>query len=308
MTKLRAIIASRRQFLCWAGLFLAGCDAPPAPVLSYHALPAKQARTVYYFAVHPLHNPGKLIEAYQPLIEDLNRQLPEVEFRLEASRDYAAYEQKIRDRQPAFLLPNPWQTLQAQKVGYRVLAEAGERQDFRGIFIVRRDSPLRQPRDLAGKRIAYPSPTALAAAIMPQTFLHQAGVSVTRDLVNLYVGSQESAIMHAYLGSADIAATWPPPWRQFQRDFPQEAAQMKVLWETPPLINNSVMVRDDIPAGLASQVQQRLVELANDARGQAVLAAMQTARFTAADDAAYALVADYVARFEREVRPVEMQP
>ncbi len=308
MTKPCTAACSRRQLLGLAALLLVGCDAPPAPDLAYRAQPAAQARPVYYFAVHPLHNPAKLIEAYQPLIEMLNRQLPEVEFRLEASRDYATYEQKFRDRQPAFLLPNPWQTLQAQQVGYRVLAEAGERGDFRGIFIVRRDSPLRQPRDLIGKRIAYPSPTALAAAIMPQTFLHQAGVSVTRDLVNLYVGSQESAIMHAYLGSADIAATWPPPWRQFQRDFPQEAAQMKVLWETPPLINNSVMVRDDVPVELASQVQQSLIELGNDPAGESVLAAMQTARFSAADDTAYALVADYVARFEREVRPVEMLP
>ncbi|MDD2884655.1 MAG: PhnD/SsuA/transferrin family substrate-binding protein [Dechloromonas sp.] len=296
----------RRQLLkCGLLLLGAGCDAPPRHVLSYQATPEQDQRPVFEFAVHPLHNPGKLIEAYQPLIAHLNQQLPDIEFRLEASRDYAAYEQKIRDRRPAFLLPNPWQTLLAQKFGYHVLAEAGDRADFRGIFIVRRDSQVRQPGDLDDRTIAYPSPTALAAAIMPQFFLHQHGLSVTRDVRNIYVGSQESAIMNVFLGQADAGATWPPPWRQFQLDHPEKAAQLKVIWETPPLINNSVMVRDDVPAKIFSKVQQLLIDLTHHPAGSQVLAPMQTAGFAAADDSTYAIVADYVARFEREVRPVE---
>lgn len=70
-------------------------------------------------------------------------------------------------------MPNPWQTIQAQKVGYKVLAMWGKAQDFKGIFIVREKSTVKVPADLRGKAVSYPSPTALAAAIMPQYFLHQ---------------------------------------------------------------------------------------------------------------------------------------
>ena len=154
------------------------------------------------------------------------------------------------------LLPNPWQTLEAMKVGYHVIAMAGDAEDFKGIFIVRKDSGIKTPADLRGKVVSYPSPTALAACIMPQYFLHRNGIDVNRDIENAYVGSQESSIMNAYLGKSAAGATWPPPWRLFQQDHPAEAAQLKVIWETPSLLNNSVMVRDDVPAAVGRRVRR----------------------------------------------------
>lgn len=273
----------------------------------YGAAPPASDKPLYRLAVHPLHNPAKLMQSYQPLIEHLNNQIPEAHFELEASRDYAAFEEKYRARQPDFLLPNPWQTLQAIKANYRVIAMAGDAEDFKGIFIVRRDSNIRTPADLKGKAISYPSPTALAACIMPQYFLHQHGIDIKLDIDNRYVGSQESSIMNAYMGDTAAGATWPPPWRAFQKDHPKEAAELMIAFETPPLMNNSVMARNDLPSSLATRVQQILIQLHETPAGQGILANMETARFHAADNASYQPVADYVARFEREVRPVEQR-
>ena len=221
------------------------------------------------------------------------------------SSDLASFEQKYRGRKPDFLLPNPWQTLQAQKKGYHVIAMSGEAQDFKGIFLVRRDSGIKTPSDLKGRVVSYPSRTALAAAIMPQYFLHTHGINIQHDIENSYVGSQESAIMHVYLGKSAAGATWPPPWRLFQQEHPAEAAQLMLIWETPPLINNSVMVRDDVPSTVRESLTQALLELTRTPQGRAILQGMETARFTPANDASYAPVADYIKRFEKEVRPVE---
>lgn len=290
-----------------AVLMLAGCErtAPVPEGPRYSQAAPQSGQPVYRLAVHPLHNPQRLAEAYQPLIDHLNRQIDGARFELEASRDYQAYEAKFRAREPAFLLPNPWQSLEAMKVGYQVLAMAGDAQDFKGIFVVRKDSAVRRPADLRGKIVSYPSPTALAASILPQYFLHSRGINVTREIDNRYVGSQESAIMNAYLKKSDAAATWPPPWRLFQRSHPQEAAQMQVIWETPPLLNNSVMARDDVPPALRERVRQVLLALQREPQGEAILAAMEIARFHPADDASYEPVRAFIARFEREVRPVE---
>lgn len=291
-------------------LLLGGCEPPPADKpLQYSPAPAGMSAPLYRFAVHPLHNPQLLAEAYQPLVDHLNQQLIkariEAKIELEASRDYQAYEEKFRARSPDILLPNPWQTLQAMKVGYRVIAMAGDADDFKGIFIVRKDSGIKTPADLKGKTVSYPSPTALAACIMPQYYLHKNGIDLNRDIQNAYVGSQESSIMNAYLGQSAAGATWPPPWRLFQRDHPAEAAQLEVIWETPPLMNNSVMLRDDVPVTVGEVIRKSLVDLPQTPAGQKILAGMSTARFHAADDASYAKVRDYIATFERAVRPVE---
>ncbi|MDP2809329.1 MAG: PhnD/SsuA/transferrin family substrate-binding protein [Rhodocyclaceae bacterium] len=295
-------------------VLLTGCERGPEPTVGprYGAAPV-DGLPLYRLAVHPLHNPAKLIQAYQPLVDHLNRHIPEARFELEASRDYAAYEAKFRAEgaeaaaKPELLLPNPWQTLQAMKVGYQVIAMAGDAEDFKGLFIVRKDSPIRIPADLKGKAVAYPAATALAACIMPQWFLHQNGIDVNRDIENRYVGSQESSILNALSGGAAIAATWPPPWRAFQKDHPVEAAQLKVIWETPPLLNNSVMVREDVPAPIGERVSALLLGLHETAEGRAILAGMETARFHPATDASYAPVREFVARFERDVRPVEQK-
>ncbi|MDH5423961.1 MAG: phosphate/phosphite/phosphonate ABC transporter substrate-binding protein [Gammaproteobacteria bacterium] len=265
------------------------------------------SKPVYRFAIHPLHNPRKLTEVYQPLINQLNAKIPSVHFQVEASRDYQAYEMKFRAREAEFLLPNPWQTLEAIKVGYSVIAMAGNAEDFKGIFVVRNDSGIKVPTDLKGKKVSCPSPTALAACIMPHQYLHNHGVNVQADIEKLYVGSQESSIMNTALGSVAAGATWPPPWRAFQKDHPEDAAKLKVIWETPHLLNNSVMVRKDVPANIRDQVKQILHDLHKTPAGQELLNGMETARFHPADDGTYDKVRQFVARFEKEVRPVEVK-
>lgn len=290
-------------------LLFTGCERHPAPQGPIYAdQPERPQVQVIRLAVHPLHNPARLLQAYQPLADYLNARLPGVRIEVEASRDYADFERKFRARAPQLILPNPWQTLEAMKVGYSVLAMVGEADDFRGLFIVRRDSPIQQVADLRGKSLAYPSPTALAACIMPQWYLHTQGLDVNRAVENHYVGSQESAIMNAYLGQTAVGVTWPPPWRAFAKAHPDKAAALKVLWQTPPLINNALMARDDLPAGLRERIAALLIGMHTQAEGRVILDGMETARFHAATNADYDVVRQFVARFESEVRKVEIPP
>lgn len=283
-----------------------GCSREPQDQpLQYAAAPAAPALPTYLFAIHPLHNPEKLAATYQPLVDLMNQRLQGARIELLATRDYSAYNARFRARSPALLLPNPWQTLQAMKVGYRVIAMAGDPNDFRGVLVTRRDSPIQKISDLKGKTVSYPAPTALAACIMPQYFLHRQGLDVNRDIVNAYVGSQESAILQVHLGKAAVAATWPPPWRMFQRDHPREAQELRVIWETPALVNNSVMLRDDVPRAVAEVIRDTLLHLGESPQGRAVLQGMSTSAFLPADDETYAPVRRFIAEFERDVRPVE---
>lgn len=292
-----------------AGLALGvvGCGpsetSRPGPV--YRDQPAPLSRPVCRWAVHPLHNPRKLFERYQPLVEWLNLKVPQVRWVLEASRDYPEYERKYRARAFEFILPNPWQTLDALKYGYHVMAMAGNPAQFKGILIVRRDSHFKSPLDLRGRTISYPAPTALAACMMPQSWLRSQGLDVMRETQSMFVGSHESAIMNAYLGRSAAGGTWPPPWRVFQNEHPKEAAELMLAWETPPLVNTSVMVRDDVSAVVRNATRQALLSLAETPEGPAMLLSLDVDRFHPAQDSTYDVVREYVARFERDIRPVE---
>lgn len=283
-----------------------GCNPQPkASGPKYSDVPSSQLIPNYHFAVHPLHNPTKLSVTYQPLMDYLNERIKTSKLILESSVDYADFEEKYSKRVPDFILPNPWQTIQAMELGYRVIAMAGLPEDFKGIFIVCRDSNIRYPSDLKGKAVSYPAPTALAACIMPQYFLHQHGIDVNVDIENRYVGSQESSIMNVYLGNTIAGATWPQPWRAFQKKFPAEAAQMKVIWETESLINNSVMVRDDVPAEVCELILKYLLSLDETKEGKTILSNIEAARFLPANNQDYQILKTYIEHFEKEVRKVE---
>jgi phosphonate transport system substrate-binding protein len=260
------------------------------------------------FAIHPLYNPVKLFRVYQPLINYLNEGLQgEAQISLESSTDYNAYLEKIRKHEIGMLLPNPWQTLIAIKEGYSVIAEAGISADFKGIFIIRKDSDINEPKDLIGKVVCYPSPTALAACIMPQYFLFQHGIDINKDISNSYVTSQESSILNVFLGNATAGATWPPPWRAFQKSHPMEAAELKIIWETESLINNSVMIKNEVAPKIRDRVQELLLGLSKTKSGEILLKEMETECFIKASNEDYNIVRNYINRFEQNVRKVEIK-
>jgi len=287
-------------------LLVAGCEqrAQERP-LQYSTAAVGDRTPVYRLVPHPLYNPQTISKIFQPLVDNLNHQLPGIHIEIEASRDYRAYEQKFRAREAEILMPNPWQTIEAMKVGYQVIAMWGDAKDFKGLIIVRKDAGIKTPDDLRGKVVSYPSPTAMAAAIMPQYFLHSQGIDINKDIQNKYVGSQESSIMNVYMGDSAAGGTWPPPWRLFQREHPDKAAELTVAWKTPSLVNNSVMVRDDVPPALRNEIRQAFLNLYRTPEGRTILSKMETSRFYAADDASYDAVRQYVTRFEKEVRLAE---
>lgn len=287
-------------------MMLSGCNQKKKESYpKYGDAPVSQRIPVYHFAIIALHNPAKLIQEYQPLIDYLNKKTAGARFVLEPSINYANFEKKYKDRTPEFLLPNPWQTLQAMKSGYNVIALAGDPKDFKGVFVVRNDSGIKNPSDLIGKAVSYPSPTALAACIIPQYFLHTHGININKDIKNRYVGSQESSIMNVYMKMTSAGATWPPSWRSFQKEHPKEASEMKVIWETDPLISISVMVRNNIPAPIREQVKKYLLELHETKWGKKILSATETSRFFPATDKDYDVARIYIERFEKEIRKVE---
>lgn len=289
-------------------LLLAGCQEKEnesyAP--AYSDRPPEIANTVYSFGVHPLHNPQRLFEVYQPMLDYINRHLEGHELRLEASRDYASYDKKLFSGQFHFALPNPYQTVVSAEKGYRIFGKMGDDENFRGIILVRKDNPVKTIMDLKGKVVSYPAPTALAATMMPQWYMHQHGLDINKDITNSYVGSQESSIMNVYLGKSAAASTWPPPWHAMIKKRPDIAKKVMVRWETEPLPNNGLVVREDVPPELLKKVSDIIFSLHTHKEGRKILEAMELSRYEVADDSTYDAVREFLRHFEEEVRPIRL--
>ena len=259
---------------------------------------------VYLFGVHPLHNPKRLFEVYQPLVDYINLNITDARLKLQASRNYPAYDERLFNGDFHFALPNPYQTVESTKYGYRIFGKMGDDNNFRGIILIRKDSGIEQVQDLKGEAVSYPAPTALAATMMPQWYLHTHGLDINVDIENHYVGSQESSIMNVYLGQTAAGSTWPPPWQAFAKERPDVAEALIVKWETKPLPNNGLVVRKDVPSELVDRIAELFFNLHTHGEGRRILEPMELSKFEFAEDSTYEPVREFLDRFEKEVRPL----
>ena len=285
-------------------IFLLACgreEVPQAPKYSEKP-PVEDKKTHYVFAVHPLYNPQLLHQKYQPLMQYLNTRIPGYEFALDTSNDYADFERKLKEGKPHFALPNPYHAALARDWGYQVIAKMGNDDVFRGIFLVRNESTIKEPVDLRGKVISYPAATALAATMMPQLYLQKHGLDVETEVQNNYVGTHNSSIMNAYLGQSAAGATWPVAWQAFQKANPKEAGELHVIWETPKLIQNAIIARTDLPSKLVDQVRHILTSLQETPDGREVLEGIDTASFVSANNQQFEVVIDFLKEFNAQVK------
>ncbi len=282
-----------------SALALAGCGQAELPVQwpAYGPQPAQTPTAEWSFAVHPLHNPVLLQQRYGPLVEWINVRLTGVQLRLEASRDYAHFEDKLRQGQPELALPNPYQVVRAQDWGYRVVAKVAGDDEFHGLVLRRKGwQPPPAGRPIT---VSCPARTALAACMLPLWQLHQEGLDARHPIEVREVGSQESSILNVAHGLVDLGLTWPPPWRLFQTQQPALAQGLEVAWRTPPLVNNGVVARADLDPRLVQAVVAALLDVAADEEGRRRLAQAGMAGFERADDSRYRPVQTFLQEYVR---------
>ncbi|MDH5517630.1 MAG: phosphate/phosphite/phosphonate ABC transporter substrate-binding protein [Gammaproteobacteria bacterium] len=260
--------------------------------------------TQYIFGVHPLHNPQRLHEVFSPLMTYLSQHVDNATFKLEASRNYASYNKKLYAGKFDFALPNPYQTVNAIKKGYKVFGKMADDHKFRGIILVRKDSQIQSISDLKGKVVSYPAPTALAATMMPQYYIQTHGLNVMKDIDNRYVGSQESSIMNVFFNHSAAAATWPFPWISLSRERPELAQQLEVKWQTETLPNNGLIVKPDVDQAVVDKVGFLLFRLHQNTEGKEILSRMELSAFEVANQDTYLPVSQFLEKFSREVRPL----
>lgn len=286
-----------------AAALLCGCErqAPEAGYApTFVAPPARPAIAEYRFGVVPMSNMRNIYDVFQPIVEHLNAGLPDARLVLEVARGLTEHQQRLSERSFAFALSNPYHTWRAaQRDGYRIFAKMGDDAAFRGIWVVRRDSGIETIADLKGKKISFPSRTALAATMMTQLQLKQHGIDPALDVEASYVGSPHASIMAVYQKGVAAGASWPLAWTAFQRTNPREARQLEVRFPTASLVNQGVVARDDVPPDLVRRVGRLMLAMNESEQGRALLSKVPVAGFEAAGAAQYDVVRVFMEQHQR---------
>lgn len=237
-------------------------------LLSLHGIAAAATPSPlprYSLGVVPQYDARQLHSVWQPLADALGRRLG-IELSFTGSPSIGAFEQAFMDGAYDFAYMNPYHALVAYRTqGYVPLARDTARA-LTGILVVRRDSDIHSLADLDGHRIAFPSPNALGAALIPRAEfarIHHLNIQPW------YVGNHDSVYLNVVLGQV---AAGGGVRRTLDEQPAQIRSALRIIYETQPVPAHPIVAHPRVPAELRRRMQAALLELGRSAEGRALLA------------------------------------
>lgn len=232
------------------------------PAARAAARPPEPPLTLGFF---PLVSTVALFKRFSPLKNYLSDQLGR-EVLLETAKDFPTFAQRTAERRYDIVITAPHFAVRAIDSGsYRIYTAVTK--DVQQLIVVRKDSPFRQPADLAGKTIATPPPGALMT-MMGKDYLQQLGLSGERQPVYLPFLSHNAANAAVIAGQADAAiASSNVIGKALERGAP-----LRIIGRGLQLPNMPTLVASDLPPELGARIQAVLVGMSDNEAGRTVLA------------------------------------
>jgi len=152
-------------------------------LFSHHAIAEEPC--AYSVGVVPQFDQRRIHSVWVPILQELSQKIG-CELSLVGSKSIAGFENEIKEGKFDFAYVNPVQVwLGHKKQGYVPLVRSSAKK-LKGILVVRKDDQIQGLKELEGEKIAFPSPIAIGATLLPQEELQAQGVGYVPQYVNTH--------------------------------------------------------------------------------------------------------------------------
>ncbi|MGE5578225.1 MAG: phosphate/phosphite/phosphonate ABC transporter substrate-binding protein [Syntrophothermus sp.] len=191
-----------------------------------------QAAEKLKIGILPQQDAVKTLKLFQPLADYLSAKVG-VPMEVVTSPNFDAFMDRVRQNQFDLIYLNPYHYVIAHNAaGYEAFAMV--KQDgltkFRGIFVTRKDSPIKSIQDLRGKTIIYADDTSLAGYLLQKVYLQDNGINPDKETTAKFAGKHDSAIMAVYNRTVEVAGVREPALALLKDKI--DLNQLNILAET----------------------------------------------------------------------------
>jgi len=226
------------------------------------------------FGVVPQQSAKKLARLWTPILAHLES---ETGYKLvfSTAKDIPTFERRLAAGEYDLAYMNPYHyTVFHRDPGYQAFAREKDKQ-IKGIVVVRKDSPLADLHELAGARLAFPSPAAFAASVLPRAKLSRDAIEFSPQ----YVSSHDSV----YLGVArGLFPAGGGVVRTFRNTDPAVREQLRVLWTTKPYTPHAFAAHPSLPYEVVAKIREAMVAMDTTDDGKRLL---ETVKFKGVEPA-----------------------
>ena len=239
------------------------CLTLMAPVMMSHANETSEAKT-YSFGVVPQFSSERISRTWEPILELLEKETG-LQFELNGSLDIPAFERNFTKGAFDFAYMNPYHAIVANKeAGYEpVLRDVGRK--LYGILVAKKDNPIKKVEELAGKKVAFPAPNALGAALIPRA---EFSTKFNIDVEEVYVSSHSSVYLNVILGLAEAGGGVQ---KTLQQQPSEIQGQLKIINKTAKVPPHPIVVHPRVDSELSAKLKQAFLEMGETIEGKELL-------------------------------------
>tara|TARA_Y100001935_G_scaffold240674_1_gene229400 strand:+ start:510 stop:1412 length:903 start_codon:yes stop_codon:yes gene_type:complete len=148
---------------------------------------------------------------------------------------------------------------------------------YKSQFLAKKDSGINSLKDFEGKKVAFVDPASTSGYLLPLKILKEKGIK-PKDTT--FAMRHDNVISMIYQGQVDGGATFysPPSDGEIQDarrlvkvQYPDVEEKIKIVDLTPPIPNDPIIFRKDLPQEVKSKVVQALMEFVKTTKGQEVM-------------------------------------
>lgn len=202
---------------------------------------------------------------WRPILDLLEEKVG-VKFKLVGSVTIPSFEQEFVSGKFDFAYMNPYHSVVARKAAGFIPIVKDIKKQLYGIIVVPKNSSIKSVEQLENKVIAFPSPNALGACLIPRAIFY-------RDYNKMkftprYVQTHSSVYLNVLLKKADAGGGVQ---KTFEKQSPAIRDKLKIIWKTPKIAPHPVVVHPRVSKKLRDRVIQAFLEIGKDQKGKELL-------------------------------------
>jgi phosphonate transport system substrate-binding protein len=226
-------------------------------IFIFHSTPAS-SKEIIPFGLCPKYNPRIMYQLYQPFVDYLSENTP-YQFEIKLSSTYRETINRFGTGEIVIGSCGPVPYIKAREkypVTPIVRALSGDgKPHYRGMIIVRQDSPIQNLSDLKGKRFAFGQALSTTGHILPEYHLMKANIRL-KDLKEYAFLRHHDSVVNAVLkGQFDAGAVKDIVAYKYQKDG------LRFISVTDPTPTVPIVARTDVSQKMVKSVKTALLKL-----------------------------------------------
>jgi len=276
-----------------AVFFVAGCtDAEKPPIKS-----EKEGKPLI-IGLLPEQNIFHQLERYDPLAKYISSKLGrKIELKV-LPRYGNIINSFVSENMDGAFFGSFTYALAHSKLGLEVIARPENTEGistYHGLLFARKDSGIKNIKDMAGKRLAFVDKATTAGYLLPLAYFKEHGIDNYKTYLKetYFAGTHEDVINDVLDKKADIGAAKNTVFYRLAEKDKRILDDLIIFERSPDVPENGLAMRKDIDVSIKTKIKSILLDMHNDPAGRKVLKDFGALKFIPTSNDDYKPVFEY---------------